>query len=299
MALATLGNPAPGSAGEPVFTKSNTIREESSQYFNTPSSFARENLLYVEMYGRFACAETYRVERDGFDSYLLMLTTEGSGTVETAAGAVSCGKNTVTLVDCNAWHRYYANGHWRFYWLHINGRAAGPLMGQLLRRQGAVVPVAPTTPAMAAFCRLATQGPGHTIEQEITASAQLHGMMAALLTATHGADAATTQLTTQVLAYLDAHYQEPFGVEALARRLGVSTSTLSHTFKQETGFSPYDFFINRRMNQAKYLLKATQNAVAEIAEAVGYQSTANFITQFRRRYGQTPGAFRTNSQHDA
>ena len=51
--------------------------------------------------------------------------------------------------------------------------------------------------------------------------------------------------------------------------------------------------MRKRMNKAKELLKTTNAPISEIAEAVGFNSEANFIKTFRVKNGITPNTFRT------
>ena len=74
--------------------------------------------------------------------------------------------------------------------------------------------------------------------------------------------------------------------------MNISVSTLSHTFKEETGFSPYDYILHRRLEQAKMLLWTSDLTVGEIAYSIGFQSPAHFIKLFKKQNQITPSAFR-------
>lgn len=89
----------------------------------------------------------------------------------------------------------------------------------------------------------------------------------------------------------------PLQVSDLARDLGVSRSTLERRFRDLLGRSPAAQIERQRMQRAQVLLHETDHKVSRVASATGYQSAAQFITAFKRSFGVTPGAFR--SQRDS
>lgn len=72
----------------------------------------------------------------------------------------------------------------------------------------------------------------------------------------------------------------------------MSTTHFSRVFKQQTGFSPYDYVLMMRLNKAKELLLKTDMYIAEIAYETGFNSEANFVYCFKNIEGISPGKFR-------
>lgn len=99
----------------------------------------------------------------------------------------------------------------------------------------------------------------------------------------------------QIEEFVDQHLGEGLCLEVLAERAGMSTSHFSHQFKRLEGKSPYQYVIERRMEEAKNLLRETDQSIAQVAFAVGYSSQSSFTTQFRKYVGLTPGQFRRRS----
>lgn len=77
-----------------------------------------------------------------------------------------------------------------------------------------------------------------------------------------------------------------------ARRIGVTPTHLCRLYRQLFRRTPGGFIVQFRIRHAQRLLIETDQSLAAIAEAVGYQSQAFFSRQFRRFVGQTPSAFR-------
>lgn len=88
------------------------------------------------------------------------------------------------------------------------------------------------------------------------------------------------------------HLHEKLTVQQLADTAHMSASHFSRLFKQNTGFSPYDYVLITRLNRAKELLQKTEMSVATIAYETGFNSESNFISFFTESEGISPGKFR-------
>lgn len=276
------------------FNANNTIKERSTIVFTTPSPWAVENLLYIEMYGNFVCDERYKVRRGSFDSYLLILTIAGRGVVETPHGTKKCFRESIALIDCNEEHTYYADKNWEFLWIHFNGGNSSELVKNIISHHGNVVYM-PVTSLTHRFFNLSVfQGAGNTQADEVRNSAYLHFFLADMMSSrTEGCRIDTKrEMVNEAIGYIESNYKKKLVIDEIARFARVSTSSLCHEFKKETGMSPYDFILNKRLNKAKELLKTTEASVSEIGEAVGFNSDANFIKTFRVKTGLTPRMFR-------
>jgi AraC family transcriptional regulator len=96
----------------------------------------------------------------------------------------------------------------------------------------------------------------------------------------------------RVVAYIDAHLGDELGLLALSSVAGLSPHHFGEAFKASTGMPPHRYVTERRVEQARELLRDEEHALGEIAYAVGFSSQAHFTTQFRRLTGVTPGRFR-------
>jgi AraC-like DNA-binding protein len=84
---------------------------------------------------------------------------------------------------------------------------------------------------------------------------------------------------------------EPWTVERLARRVGLSRSVLAERFTSMVGQPPMQYLALWRMQRAsRQLLEG--GAVTAVAEAVGYRSEAAFSRAFKKLVGEAPGVWR-------
>ena len=103
------------------------------------------------------------------------------------------------------------------------------------------------------------------------------------------------RLLQTIDAYIHEHIaDESLGVEALAERACVSTSTLFKKMKHLLGFGPSDYIIKVRLNQASTLLRSTSIPIAEIATRTGFRSPSYFSACFKSQFGVTPKEYRNS-----
>jgi two-component system response regulator YesN len=92
--------------------------------------------------------------------------------------------------------------------------------------------------------------------------------------------------------YLAEHYRENPSLEEVADRVGMSPTYLSAMFKKEVGIGFSDYLIQLRCEEAKRLIRTTQEPLAAVAEAVGYQDPKYFSRIFRKTVGIKPSEYR-------
>lgn len=81
-------------------------------------------------------------------------------------------------------------------------------------------------------------------------------------------------------------------VETMATRLGWSPKHAIRAFRQRMKETPHAFVIRTRIERACYLLEASDLAIADIAEDLGYPDASSFGKQFRRLRQASPGEWR-------
>ncbi len=108
----------------------------------------------------------------------------------------------------------------------------------------------------------------------------------------HTLNRTTQQLIRKAMAYIHARYSEPVTREEIAAQVGISADYLTDCFRQELGIPPITYIRRYRIRQACELLRNTDQAITQIAMAVGYSDSAHFTRTFQREMKLTPRAFR-------
>ncbi|MDC7124758.1 MAG: AraC family transcriptional regulator [Spirochaetales bacterium] len=77
-------------------------------------------------------------------------------------------------------------------------------------------------------------------------------------------------------------------IETVAYEIGISTTYLSEIFKSYTGMTPYQYFINIKINKAKKLLENDSDSIKEISFRLGFEDQYYFSRLFKKKTGVPP-----------
>ena len=104
--------------------------------------------------------------------------------------------------------------------------------------------------------------------------------------------AAPEQIIRHVHDELTANLSERVTIEELSKKYLMNTTTLKRVFKQVYGETIAAHIKKHRMEAAATRLRTTQDDVAAIAQAVGYESQSRFTAAFKETYGELPSEYR-------
>ena len=96
------------------------------------------------------------------------------------------------------------------------------------------------------------------------------------------------RLVASATAWIEARLNRKFSINELVAYIGYGRTRAFELFKAGTGLSPLEWVTKRRLEVAKRLLSEGRMGIAEIARAVGFQSTAFFTKTFRKHFGSPP-----------
>lgn len=91
---------------------------------------------------------------------------------------------------------------------------------------------------------------------------------------------------------LSASLSDPPSLEALAAEVNLSAFHFSRVFRRAVGVPPYTWLCQRRLEQAKVLLRAGCLPL-EVATRLGFSDQSHLTRQFKRAYGVAPGEYRS------
>ena len=96
----------------------------------------------------------------------------------------------------------------------------------------------------------------------------------------------------QLVEFIESHLAEPLTLGQLAGMCALSEYHFARMFRESFGLPPHQYVLARRMEQARRLLRMTEQPLGEIALACGFASASHFSNRFRQMMGATPGDYR-------
>lgn len=99
-------------------------------------------------------------------------------------------------------------------------------------------------------------------------------------------------MVREITKYLDEHYTAPLRMEDISKEFHLSVSYLSHMFKKETGLSPKQYIIHRRIGEAQSLLSESDIPIGQIEEQLGFTSSCHLTSTFKKYVGISPREYR-------
>lgn len=100
------------------------------------------------------------------------------------------------------------------------------------------------------------------------------------------------EIVREIHDQLLQHMERRVTIEALSKQYLINPTTLKSAFKAVYGTSLAAHIKKHRMEQAAKLLRETDMSIAEIAQAVGYDSQSKFTTAFKSLYQTLPREYR-------
>jgi len=104
----------------------------------------------------------------------------------------------------------------------------------------------------------------------------------------HAMHNSNTFRVARVVRYLEDNFDQPLEVATIAKKTGMSASTLHHTFKSVTAMSPMQYLKKLRLHRARHIIVADGSSAGEAGYRVGYNSASQFSREFKRLFGVPP-----------
>lgn len=271
------------------------VLDNSELYFASPSQTAKNLYYYAVSAGHFYCDKNYHLVRDSFESLLILYVVNGTFTfVNRESRHITARAGDTVILDCYSPHEYYTSDTLESLWVHVCGGDCRRLYNEIVKANGQVLRCKDTDYVKRLLSRIIDGMSSSTPPSESAVSLDIYKLFLELLNplSTGTREAKNEDNIEVAKSYIFEHLSEKITVKELSAVARMSTSHFSRVFRQQTGFSPYDYVLTARLNRAKELLQKTDLSVSQIAEETGFNSEANFVYFFTTNAGISPGKFR-------
>jgi AraC-like DNA-binding protein len=230
--------------------------------------------------------------------YQALYIARGDGGFESKRGGTrTVPAGSVMLLYPGEWHRYRPRKEsgWDEYWVSFGGQSVDHLV-----RQGFFSPEDPVfhtgvdEAIQHAYLDLLDRARVEPIGFQQLNAASVQEILAATLAAVrrqrHGGHGEA--IVRRAKAALEEQVEGMVSITKLAGVLGLCEEHLRRLFREHTGMSPYQYYLELKIHRARLMLRETTFTVKHIARSLGFESPFHFSKAFKQRTGVSPTRWR-------
>ena len=111
----------------------------------------------------------------------------------------------------------------------------------------------------------------------------------------HNAPRLSIKKFNLIVEYIEANLSEKITLTDLAKVVNLGKFYFSHSFKNHTNMTPYDYVLQLRVKRAKRLLQSSDLPICDVALECGFGNQSHLAKHFRQKLGITPMNYRKNA----
>ena len=226
-----------------------------------------------------------------------ILIEQGRGTVEFRNRRYSAKEGSLIILPPECWHRYRPNKKtgWATLWVGVGGDLAERLIGGVgFNKEGELWDLSRFHESRRLFTVTIREILEHSSKNTYSTATRILHLVTALMdeTSSNTDKVINAELINRAQSHILDHAAEVVDFDALAQSLGIPYRTLRYIFTKETGTSLLQYQLHIRLSRAKNLLRSTDMQIADIAKALGFNSTWYFTHFFQQRVHTSPITYR-------
>lgn len=250
--------------------------------------------------GSFDHARNHFVARaKGVQEQVLIVCLEGEGFVRIGPRSWSMRQGGAVLLPPGQKHQYGADEGrpWSILWVHFEGEGSEDYRRMLLMDEtDPVFQMRDLVTVIDAFEETFRHVLGGYRDVDLiglaTACGRFFGCCRLQRGAREGPRREAEDRVLRTIHFMKENLDRPLSLDELAKASNWAPSYFSEVFRRQTNSPPALFLTRLRMQRACELLKTTDAAIAQIADAVGYPDAFYFSRVFSKQIGMPPAVYR-------
>jgi AraC-like DNA-binding protein len=256
---------------------------------------------YPTAMGYYPKAFGHSMRREKHDDNLLILCTEGQGSVDTGSRQFAVKPGDTVILPRGVGHAYHSdeNDPWTLYWVHFMGKDAPTFLSHLRGEDEYCIHSGVEPSLLAGFEQmLAVDTTGYRMDAFIAAANRLRHLLAefALCRDRQRGEKTGSMRPLELQAFMRERLRGSLSLAELAAFSGLTPQHFAMRYKSETGYSPMRHFLHMKMEAACRLLDSTGFSVKAVASHLGYADPLYFSRVFRQTVGLSPTQYRESQR---
>lgn len=276
----------------------------SDRILYTPSSFAKNSLLYLQEIGTLQAKKAHTSRRSDLDSFLLLMVTAGKGELQYDGQSYRMEEGDCAFISCETPYSHTTSDEnlWSLSWIHFNGNTLFAVYEKYLSRGGRpVFHPADFAQFLELHDRIFRMADSSDYIKDMRINSGLSELLVLLMAESWNPDSAKNRgkSLTALKAYLDEHYTEKISLDKLSEMFFINKFYMTRIFKEQYGTSINTYLQQLKITKAKQMLRFTDESVETIGIKCGIGEANYFSRLFRQVEGITPSAYRRQWKADS
>ncbi len=288
------------------------FKEHSFCYMCFPKKNKNAILYEINMTGHEIADKNYRLEREGYYTYLINYTLSGSAKLVYNGNVYSIKKGNLVFINCNEPHLFYPESDsWEFVYTHVSGLGVQFLYDSFCSATGNVYPNYPQKTILQLINKLhelldscektVFENSFHIhIDNDILLSDISSVVYAILIDINKNVLSLKREIPyslAKALEFIKNNYNKDITLDEIAKIACMSKFHFERTFKEHTKTTVYQYIKDLRFQNARWLLETTDMSLINVSFAVGYSDIQALNKIFKKNLGVTPTEYRRSVYH--
>lgn len=266
----------------------------------TASSFAKENLLYLQEIGKLSTTSKHESFRKTLDSFLLVYVSNGSGILQVRNQQYALNTGNIAVINCLDSYKLNADSQgWQIFWIHINGKMMKEIYKMILDigKDNPIFQLNSLVEITKIWEEIYAATNSDTKIKELLINEQLFHLINQVLKVQSDFLQTTTshkEKIQQVRNYLEENFSSQISLDQLAEIFYINKYYLTRIYKETYQQTINQTLTQLRITKAKELLRYSELSMVEIAVSCGFQDASYFSKVFKKIEGESPQKYRTS-----
>lgn len=261
-----------------------------------------ENLPFdVEMCGVSHCDGKYYIRRDNSDVMVCEYIICGSGTVKVNGQCFHPQSGDVFILPIGSIHEYYSDREdpWVKIWINLRGKALNGLLDAFnLKNQFHFTDCRELVRFFDEFFCITRED----VQKEKMIEQCYLQFMKLLVELwnkrNETVDVPVPEEARKMRDFIDRNVNKELSIKDISGSVFRSADYANRLFKRCFGTTPYAYYLEQRMSNAKALLGHTSLSIMEISARLGYKNYKYFSKQFTKNVGMTASQYRKHQRQE-
>ncbi len=263
--------------------------------FKNFSVFAGENdPITVLLVGETYCDKNFSIVRPNSDLNAFEFIVDGSGTLDINGQHLTPEKDDVFFLKVGSNHKYKANkdNPWHKFWIVFGGTISRSLIDAYLPKDTYLFKNCNVKHHFEKIFAISKENiPYEKIVSKITIE-----LMHIFMYIHNRLHIENENLAEIIRKRLDEAVESSFNLDKLCREINYSKNYVINIFKETYAITPYQYYLERKIETAKIYLIHSNMSIGDIAKTLHYADQQYFSSSFRTAVGCSPLEFRKKTR---